>query len=389
MPIRTSGAVQLRDLARELTRRGHTVTVVIPDSGINKGWTLDFFEGYQVVRIWVPRSRGVGKIRRAISETVMPFIMMFQFQRGALAKLSSDGVIWYSPSIFHGPFIKMLKKRNNCKGYLILRDIFPQWASDLGILKKSFSFYFFDQVAKFQYSIADTIGVQTPGNIQFVDKVCRKNTYVEVLSNWLGDPGNFQSTIRINQSPLAGRKIFVYAGNMGIAQNPMSMLRLANAFKEKSDVGFIFIGRGSEIERMKCFIRDYKLTNALIFDEIHPDEILDLYAQCDVGLVSLSMQHKTHNIPGKFLTYMQSGLPVLGNVNAGNDLADTIRKYQVGQVCETDDIEELSKAARKILSQIDDDVHFSERCRHLFDNHYSSKIAAEKILRSFLSASVV
>jgi hypothetical protein len=50
-------------------------------------------------------------------------------------------------------------------------------------------------------------------------------------------------------------------------------------------------------------------------DEIHPDEIPGLYAQCHVGMVALDPRHKTHNIPGKFLTYMQSGLPVLANIN--------------------------------------------------------------------------
>jgi hypothetical protein len=49
----------------------------------------------------------------------------------------------------------------------------------------------------------------------------------------------------------------------------------------------------------------------LLFDAIHPDDLPDLYAQCDVGIVSLDPRHKSHSIPGKFLTYMQSGLSVL------------------------------------------------------------------------------
>ena len=36
-----------------------------------------------------------------------------------------------------------------------------------------------------------------------------------------------------------------------------------------------------------------------------------------IGLVALDPRHRTHNIPGKFLTYMQSGLPVLASVKCG------------------------------------------------------------------------
>jgi len=96
--------------------------------------------------------------------------------------------------------------------------------------------------------------------------------------------------------------------------------------------------------RLKTSVIDRKLDNVLFYDEIHPDEIPDLYAQCSAGIVSLDSRHKSHNIPGKFLTYMQCGLPVLANVNLGNDLAEIIRDAKVGQVCENNTIEKSGPA---------------------------------------------
>jgi len=40
-------------------------------------------------------------------------------------------------------------------------------------------------------------------------------------------------------------------------------------------------------------------------DEIEPSEIPGLYSQCHAGIVALDPRHKTHNLPGKFLSYMQ------------------------------------------------------------------------------------
>ena len=56
-----------------------------------------------------------------------------------------------------------------------------------------------------------------------------------------------------------------------------------------------------------------------------------LYAQRRVGVVALDPRHKTHNIPGKFLSCMQSGLPVLATINADNDLAELIQAERVGE----------------------------------------------------------
>lgn len=60
-------------------------------------------------------------------------------------------------------------------------------------------------------------------------------------------------------------------------------------------------------------------------------EIPGLYAQCHVGIVALDPRHKTHNLPGKFLSYMQAGLPVLASINPGNDLAELIQKKGLGE----------------------------------------------------------
>jgi glycosyltransferase involved in cell wall biosynthesis len=124
------------------------------------------------------------------------------------------------------------------------------------------------------------------------------------------------------------------------------------------------------------------LDNVLFFDEIHPDEIPDLYAQCSAGVVALDPRHKSHNIPGKFLTYMQCGLPVLANVNAGNDLAQMIRAEQVGEVCESNQVDELLQLALKLLAQIEVDSQLPARCRSLFHREF----AVEKAVRQIVSA---
>lgn len=383
-PLRNSGAVQLRDLAREFVRQGHELTVLLP-SDDTKGVSFSSeLGGVRVARLQAPKTKDIGYVRRTLAELIMPFAMRRQLVKSSLATENWDGVIWYAPSIFHGPLANYLKRKSRCRGYLIIRDIFPEWAVDMGLMGKGLPYWFFRFIASYQYAVADIIGVQTPGNIKYFEAERNKpGKVVEVLQNWLDKPASNPCAIRLEASPLAGRKLFVYAGNMGVAQGMDIMLDLAERHKHNIDVGFVFIGRGSEAGRLRTRAADMKLDNAVFYDEIDPDEIPDLYAQCAVGLVALSPLHRSHNIPGKFLTYMQSGLPVLANINAGNDLAEMIRAEQVGEVCESNNADELYELSCRLLEHLKVDSDMPARCRNLFNREFAVEKAVQQIVAAF------
>ena len=384
-PLRTSGAVQLRDLSREFARQGHQLTVLLPASDLDRDWELQNADGVEVLRLRAPRTKDIGYVRRTLGELLMPFAMLRNLRKSPLARQKWDGVVWYAPSIFHGPLARALKRASGCKGYLIIRDIFPEWAVDMGLMGRGLPYRFFDAVARYQYSVADVIGVQTPGNLAYFENWRQlPGRTLEVLQNWLGEPAKKPCAIRVDATLLAGRKVFVYAGNMGVAQGMDRVLDLAERLLHRPDVGFLFVGRGSDAARLKTTAQARGLSNVVFFDEIDPDEIPDLYAQCSVGIVALDPRHQSHNIPGKFLTYMQSGLPVLANVNAGNDLAALIRREQVGQVCESNDVEQLARMAETLLSQISTDLALPLRCSQLFARQFSVEQAVCQILTALM-----
>ena len=380
-PLRTSGAVQLRDLSREFVRQEFNLTVLLPFPDQPDGCKKEIIEGVTVVRLRTPRTKDVGYIRRTLAEFAMPFLMLRQLRRSPFGRERWDGVVWYSPSIFHGPLVKVLKALSDCKSYLIIRDIFPEWAVDMGLMGRGFPYRFFDAVARYQYSVADIIGVQTPGNMVYFKHWAKKDgRNLEVLPNWLGDPSKAECSIQVSDTGLRGRKVFVYAGNMGVAQGMDILLDLAEGLHDRDDIGFLFVGRGMDANRLCDSAKARRLSNVEFFDEIDPDEIPSLYAQCSAGIVALAPEHKSHNIPGKFLTYMQSGLPVLANINAGNDMANTVRAEQVGQVCESNQVSELLRLAKKLLMQIETDKGLPTRCKALFEREFAVEKAVKQIV---------
>lgn len=380
-PLCTSAAVQMRDLAEEFVRQGHDLTVIVPSEDLVLPWVIEKRNGVKVLLLAGPRTRHASYVRRTISELILPFIMVFRLYQSPFRAMSLDLVAWYSPTIFFGPLIWFLKRMSNCKTYLILRDIFPEWALDLELIKNGPAFWFFKAIANFQYKMADTIGIQTTSNLVYLTNFSKKRSQsIEVLQNWQTPAKDIGSSIMVGNTALAGRKIFVYIGNMGIAQGMDIFIDLSARLMQRSDIGFLFVGRGSEVNRMKARVIELSISNTLFFDEVDSSEMPGLLAQCHVGLLALDPRHKTHNIPGKFLTYLIAGLPVLARINKDTDLIQIIQENEVGRVYVGDSIEEFSEFAKKMIDYPKELKDMGFRGQILAEKMFSSSSAVKQIV---------
>ena len=384
-PKRSSCAIQMKDLAEQFLLEGHNPIVIVPDDSLSSFSKVDVINGVKVYRLLSPKIIDIGYFRRAINEMLLSFYMLRAIRKTDINLKDLHGIIWYSPSIFFGPLIWYIKKVANIKSYLILRDIFPEWAIDIGILKKGPIYYLFKLIAKFQYYVADSIGVQTESNLKYLSKweKGRAKRRLEVLNNWLTDGKKNPSSILIKDTKLKNRKIFIYIGNMGIAQSMDIILDLSEMYKNDNNVGFLFVGRGSEVERLKKITNEKSLNNVLFYDEINPDELDSLLKDCHIGIVALDPRHKSHNIPGKFLTYMQSGLPVLARINKQTDLEKLININMVGKVYSGSDIKKFYTLSKEMINNSNQRILMSNNGKDLSKKIFSSQSATEKILMSF------
>ncbi len=383
-PQNTSAAVQLRDLADEFISRNVDLLVIAPNHKNNR-LINEKINKIKLLRVPINKEYQRNYIFRTISELTMPFSFYFFLLKSKYKTFKPDLVVWYSPSIFFGILILLLKLRYKFHAYLILRDIFPEWANDLGLIKKSLPYYFFKFIASLQYFAANTIGVQSKSNIKYVkswvDDKCRN---IEVLENWQSKPTFVKKcSIQISKTKLKGKKIFCYLGNMGVAQSMDFLIDLAEKMKNNQNVGFLFVGRGSEWERLRKKIIKKDLKNILIYKEIDSTQISDLTKQCHYGLIALDPRHTSHNIPGKFLTYMFNGLPVLARLNPNTDLEEIIKRYKIGFSYTGYVVEEFQNLAERLLNlSSSNSLKLSKSCLNLAKKHYSSSIAVDKILKS-------
>ena len=235
--------------------------------------------------------------------------------------------------------------------------------------------------AKMQFLAADIIGVQSRGNIKFIQKkIFFKTNKVTVLNNWLSQTKIDKCKLNLSNLKFKEKRIVIYSGNMGISQGIETLIGLANSMKDNKNIVFLFIGRGTEYLKSKNLCKEIGLQNVFFEDEIPSSQIFDLYSKCFCGLIVLDKKHKTHNIPGKLLSYLRSGLPVFAIVNEKNDLIKLVNKNQVGFATDNFDMKKAHINFTNLLNNIQKDDQIKNRCKKLANTLFSTSIIVEEII---------
>ncbi|EOC3068945.1 glycosyltransferase family 4 protein [Cronobacter malonaticus] len=376
------GAKMFHELAQEFLRNGHDVTVITPDTTINKALSIDIVEGVTTWRFKSGALKDVNKILRAINETLLSWRAWRSIKK-LVQNDTFDGIVYYSPSIFWGGLVKKLKAHCQCPAYLILRDLFPQWVIDAGMIKNdSVIAQYFRLFEKQTYAHADRIGLMSEKNLELF-RTLNKGYPCEVLRNWASlTPVNLpENYVPIRKKlKLEDKVIFFYGGNIGHAQDMSNLLRLTRKMSVHPQAHFLFIGQGDEVELINNLAKKWNLSNFTYLPSVKQDDFKFILSEMDIGLFSLSARHSAHNFPGKLLGYMVESLPILGSVNAGNDLLDVINENNAGFIHVNGEDDKLYHSARALLMDASLRQQMGARAHTLLKEQFSVHSAAQAIV---------
>jgi len=384
LPSTTSSAKLISDLAAELQRLGHEVIVVAPDENILTDVETTVENEIHVLRVRTGKIKTASKWARGFNEARLSELI-WDRGRQFFKDNPCDLIIYYSPTIFFGSLVKRLKKQFGCPSYLILRDLFPQWAVDAGILRKGIVYNYFKWKERLNYEAADIIGVQSPANLlYFRENGLDKKYRLEVLYNWTAlEEKRILPGAHRKRLGLQGKVVFFYGGNIGIAQDMDNVVRLAVNLQNEPDAYFLLVGEGSEVPRLKADIASKGLINIAIHPAVGQREYLSMLSEFDVGLISLDHGLKTQNFPGKMLGYMYYSTPILASINPGNDLKVILEDNEAGLVCINKDDETFAAFARRLLADEELRLRLGRNARALLESTFSVSGAAGQILAHF------
>ncbi len=378
-------AKMFHELAVSLISKGHQPVVITPGSPLQTTrLVIDNIDGVEVWRFRSGYTRGVGMIRRALNEWLLSY-RAWAAIKSKIEEEDFDLCINYAPTIFFGPLAKRLKLRGTYI-YLIVRDMFPQWIIDEGLIKeKSTAAYFFRYYEKLNYKASDCIGVQSEANLNIFSAKFPDCNNINILRNWAATsalPSNDYNKDFLIKHNLEDKVVFFYGGNTGHAQDMENIMRLAKNMISMKEAHFVIIGQGDEFNLIKTLKNQWELDNVTILPAVSQTEFKSILAVIDIGLFSLAYNHTAHNFPGKLLGYMVESKPVLGSVNPGNDLAEIIEKSNAGFIYTNGDDESLAKAAKLLASDYNLRKELGDNSRALLLREFSVNSAVTNILNS-------
>lgn len=371
------------DLIRALERRGHHITALCPIEKKYRQHTHEKNEdGIRLIRVRTGDLFNVGLVRKLLSRAGV-----CHRYRAALDRFCPheefDLVLYTTPPTTLAPIVRRLKK-TGAYTYLMLKDIFPQNAADLGLIRQNgLAFRFFRHGEKSIYKAADTIGCMSPANMDFLkrqdpwideSKITECPNAVEVREASV--TAAEKATIRAQYNLPADRCIFVYGGGLGKPQGTEFLQRVATA--TDCDLFFLIIGSGACFDDLKKLEAE-KPATIRVLSWLPTDDYDRLVRACDVGLILLNPRFTIPNFPSRLLGYMQAKLPVLAATDTATDIGRIAEAAGFGLWCENGDVDGFLRAA-KVLT---DDARRAAMGARGFDylcRHYSADIVADRIL---------
>lgn len=370
-------------LVDQFYKNGHQVLVVAPSMD-GLATELKIEKGIQVLRVKTLPVKNVPNILKGLSNVLLPW----QYKRAIKKHLPAtkyDLIIMPTPPITLVSLVNYLEKERKSKVYLILRDIFPQNAVDLGFIKKGGLIYqFFRAKEKKLYSIADYIGCMSPGNIKYIlkhnpaispDKLHELKNY-QIRNN---DDHDSDELLRIKYD-INDKFVVVFGGNMGKPQQLENVLELAKRCNEYTDVLFLLIGEGLAMKRLAIKIKEENITNIRIQGSISKSDYQRLIGVCQIGLISLHEAFTIPNIPSKTLDYFNVGLPVLASIDKATDYDKVLEEAEAGLWSYAGDHEAFKKNFDRLYLNKTEREKMGRKGRKYFETYLTPDIAYSTII---------
>ena len=410
------------DLMRKFRDEGHHVHIVSPlERRVGQSTHIQEINGVRILRV---RTLNIQKTN-VVEKGIGTLLIEGQFQRAIqryFGHIQFDLILYSTPPITFTNVVKYLKRKNpKAISYLLLKDIFPQNAVDIGMFGEHSIFnWYFRRKEVALYKTSDFIGCMSPANVEFIRK---HNQYypaerVEVAPNSIEikdnkrkeknelKVNNYQDCVDSLEEERTKRKvesiyireryqlpkdkpIFIYGGNLGKPQGIDFLIQCLDANKNRDDCYFVVVGNGTEYKKLqtwyesmneKCKVKNEKCAVRLM--QRLPKEDYDMLARsCDVGLIFLDHRFTIPNYPSRLLAYLQSSMPVICATDPNTDMGRIAEENGYGYWCESNNVSAFTALIDKMLAS--DRKGMGQRGYEFLKANYTVQNTYDTIMKHF------
>ncbi|MFH0806282.1 MAG: glycosyltransferase family 4 protein [Candidatus Brennerbacteria bacterium] len=388
-PEANAPAHRMGYFARFFTERHHDeVTVVCetpnyPKSEIFKGYRNVWFQkseehGFVALRSWV----WVTKRRDVLSYLLIYASFCFSSFFAGLRAGPADVIFATSPplpTLFSALLLSILRRTPLV---VDIRDIWPESALAVGVLKKNFFYRAMEALERYVYRKAKMVTVNAEGigrrlhegrgvpeeKIRFFPngadlKLFGNSSDFSVFDREYGTKGKF---------------VVLFAGILGRAQDPLVIIEAAHLLRGEKNITFLLVGSGALKEACEKRAVELDLSNVVFAGELSREEMPRYFGRANVGLNTLSTDPLFADvISSKIFDYMAAGIPTV--VNHEGEGARIVQKAKCGIVAEGGNPRSLADCVLELYKDRALTRAMGERGRVYAATHYDKCVIAENL----------
>ena len=389
--------IERRDIYNDLMRlfrdKGHNVYIVNPvERREGKKTNLIEESGVHTLNVRTLNVQKTSIIEKGIGQLSIEYLYKKAIKR-YFNDVRFDLILYSTPPITFPSVIRYVKKLNpSAISYLLLKDIFPQNAVDLGLLSKSGLkgklYKYFRQKEKTLYELSDYIGCMSPANVQYVlnhnpeiDK-----SRVEVNPNSLALVDNTiseetkNSILRKYNLPTE-KPLFIYGGNLGKPQGIPFLIECLEANKQREDCHFVIVGSGTYYDDLARWYENNQDACVTVMKGLPKEDYDKLVQACQIGLIFLDYRFTIPNFPSRLLSYLEYKMPVLCVTDSNCDMGPIASENGFGMWAPSNNVVAFSQCVNDILKK--DILSMGEKGYRFLKQNYLVEHSYSQITKHF------
>lgn len=380
------------DLLRKFRNEGHDVFIVTPiERRFKQKTSVQTTERAKILRVRTLNIQKTNVIEKGISTLVIEGLFLKAIKK-YFPLVTFDLVMYSTPPVTFTKVVRYIKNEHGAKAYLLLKDIFPQNAVDLGMMKKNGLLHrFFRRKEKQLYAVSDFIGCMSPANVEYllqhnpqipaeVVEVC-PNSIEPDRCETVGEKTDLRDHYKIPGEAT----LFIYGGNLGKPQGLDFLLKVLESNHNNADRFFIVVGNGTEQHKIVNWFSSYNPSNALYLNSLPKYEYDSLVKSCDVGLIFLDKRFTIPNFPSRLLSYLEYKMPVLVATDENSDMGKIAEENNFGFYSVHGDLSEFNKQMDKITGNRTLIKEMGENGHRFLMNHYTVSNSYQIVMKHFNS----
>ena len=389
--------IERRDIYNDLMRlfrdKGHNVYIVNPvERREGKKTNLIEDSGVHTLNVRTLNVQKTNIIEKGIGQLSIEYLYKKAIKH-YYNDVRFDLILYSTPPITFPSVIRYVKKLNpSAISYLLLKDIFPQNAVDLGLLSKSglkgILYKYFRQKEKTLYELSDYIGCMSPANVQYVlnhNPEINKSR-VEVNPNSLALVDNTiseetkNSILRKYNLPTE-KPLFIYGGNLGKPQGIPFLIECLEANKQREDCHFVIVGSGTYYDDLARWHEKNQDACVTVMKGLPKEDYDKLVQACQIGLIFLDYRFSIPNFPSRLLSYLEYKMPVLCVTDVNCDMGSIASENGFGMWAPSNNVVAFSQCVNDILKK--DILSMGENGYRYLKQNYLVELSYSQIMKHF------